>query len=148
MVLSRLDCLRTRSSPPYKRNFDGLGYFRESGIAPTTSIPTVFHQLHCLYLLRRAYYAPSEELQVFDFGKDRASHVAHCFDYLQQGLTCSADTTVESAKAGEHEFLGTDFVRECRDFEALKNYVEPRRVFNATGFLARGLVNGHIQLED
>lgn len=98
----------------------------------------MFHQLHCLYLLRRAYYSQIDELERFDFGKDRASHVAHCFDYLQQGLTCSADTTLEPAIDKEHGFLGSGFKRQCFNFEQLKSFVEERRILNATGFLADG----------
>ena len=75
----------------------------------------------------------------FDFGKNRTIHVAHCFDYLQQGLTCSADSTIEEAIDEEHGFLGSGFQRECHDFEALKAFVQERRVFDASGFLAHGL---------
>lgn len=124
-------------------NIEGLGYFKDESIASQTAIPTVFHQLHCLYILRRAYYSHSDNLQRFDFGKDRVSHVAHCFDYLQQGLTCSADSTIEPAIDKEHGFLGSGFVRQCRNFEQLKNFVAERRVFNATGFLAHGLEEGN-----
>lgn len=120
---------------------DGLGYFKDDSLAPITSIPTVFHQLHCLYVLRRAYYAGTDELQSFDFGKNRSMHIAHCFDYLQQGLTCSADSTIEPAIDEKDGFIGSGFLRECRDFEALKMFVEERRVFDATGFLAHGLVD-------
>ncbi|OOF90604.1 hypothetical protein ASPCADRAFT_156521 [Aspergillus carbonarius ITEM 5010] len=119
---------------------NGLGYFEDASLATQPSIPTVFHQLHCLYILRRAYYSRSDEndLQDFDFGKNRSIHVPHCFDYLRQGITCSADTTVEPAVDEENGFLGSGFPRQCVDFDALKEYVEDRRIFNATGFLAVG----------
>ncbi|PWY80817.1 hypothetical protein BO94DRAFT_470824 [Aspergillus sclerotioniger CBS 115572] len=119
---------------------NGLGYFQDASLTNKPSIPTVFHQLHCLYILRRAYYARSDEndLEGFDFGKNRSIHVPHCFDYLRQGITCSADTTVEPAVDEENGFLGSGFPRQCVDFEALKEYVEERRIFNATGFLAVG----------
>ncbi|KAJ5928275.1 hypothetical protein N7466_007231 [Penicillium verhagenii] len=115
---------------------DGLGYFKDLSLAPDAAIPTVFHQLHCLYTLRRAYYAKSESLESFDLGKNRSVHVAHCFDYLQQGITCSADTTVEPAVDEQGGFLGTGFKRQCRDFEYLKEFVAERRIFDKTGFLA------------
>ncbi|KAI1089108.1 hypothetical protein F5B19DRAFT_468785 [Rostrohypoxylon terebratum] len=125
---------------------NGLGYFRDEHLALNISIPTVFHQLHCLYLLRRAYYSQSDDLQEFDFGKDRVSHVAHCFDYLLQGLTCSVDTTIEPAVNEADGFLGSGFSRQCKDFEGLKEFVEERRVFNASGFLAHGLDHGHVHI--
>ena len=107
----------------------------------------MFHQLHCLYVLRRVYYSQSDELQRFDFGKDRDTHIAHCFDYLHLGLTCSVDSTIERAVDHEHGFIGSGFGRKCRDFEELKDFVEARRVSNATGFLAHGqlgnILNDH-----
>ncbi|KAI1801824.1 hypothetical protein F4811DRAFT_573642 [Daldinia bambusicola] len=122
---------------------NGLGYFEDEELASQISIPTVFHQLHCLYLIRRAYYSRSRnELENFDFGKDRSPHVAHCFEYLMQGLTCSADTSIEPALKGD-KFLGRGVLRQCRDFERLKGFVEARRAFNATGFLAHGLHQRH-----
>ncbi|KAI0907490.1 hypothetical protein F4823DRAFT_553520 [Ustulina deusta] len=121
---------------------NGLGYFRDHNLAPKISIPTVFHQLHCLYVLRRAYYSHSAQLQGFDFGKNRTIHAAHCFDYLEQSITCAADSTVEPGEDDPNGFLGSGFSRQCRDFEAVKEYVEKWRVFNATGFLAHGLDHG------
>lgn len=115
---------------------DGLGFIVDEALAPNVTIPTVFHQLHCLYTLRRVYYS-KEALEKFRLGKDpasAASHIAHCFDYLRQGLICSADTTLEVAFDEEHGFVGSGFGRQCRDFEALKAFVEDRRYFNATGF--------------
>ncbi len=85
---------------------DGLGYFRDHNLAPKISIPTVFHQLHCLYVLRRAYYSHSAQLQGFDFGKNRTIHAAHCFDYLEQSITCAADSTVEPGEDDPNGFLG------------------------------------------
>ncbi|GAW17256.1 hypothetical protein ANO14919_067110 [Xylariales sp. No.14919] len=126
---------------------NGLGYFRDGDLAPKISIPTVFHQLHCLYVIRRAYYTHSAELQGFDFGKNRTIHAAHCFDYLQQSITCAADSTVEPGEDDPNGFLGSGFPRQCRSFEAVKEYVEEWRVFNATGFLAHGLEHGKAHVD-
>ena len=126
---------------------DGLGYFRDGDLAPVASIPTVFHELHCLYILRRAYYQESDGLEAFDFGKERSAHVAHCFDYLRQGLTCNIDTTIEPAVGEYGAFLGNGFDRQCQDFEALKDYVAEYRVFDASGFLAAGLDHGHAHVK-
>ncbi|KAI0525613.1 hypothetical protein F5B22DRAFT_351551 [Xylaria bambusicola] len=85
---------------------NGLGYFKDHNLAPVISIPTVFHQLHCLYVIRRAYYSQSAELQGFDFGKNRTIHAAHCFDYLEQSITCASDSTVEPGEDDPNGFLG------------------------------------------
>ncbi|KAI0397926.1 hypothetical protein F5Y17DRAFT_254923 [Xylariaceae sp. FL0594] len=130
---------------------NGLGYFRDGTLAPTISTPTTFHQLHCLYVLRRAYYstAASGKLEPFDLGKNRTVHAAHCFDYLTQSITCAVDSTVEpyEGNAKADGFLGSGFPRRCRSFDALKQYVDDYRVFNATGFLAAGIVNGKAHVD-
>ncbi|KAI2696433.1 hypothetical protein CBS147332_9000 [Penicillium roqueforti] len=132
---------------------NGLGYFIPSTADTSKSkssyvvIPSAFHQLHCLYLLRRAYYTTTPELQRFDFDRNRSVHVAHCFDYLAQAITCSADSTLEPAVDKEHGFLGGGFARRCWDFEYLKSVVESRRAFNASGFLAWGAgTEGKVEL--
>ncbi|KAJ9227410.1 hypothetical protein DTO271D3_1420 [Paecilomyces variotii] len=119
---------------------NGLGYFKDESLAPQVSIPTVFHQLHCLYVIRRAYYSQSDDVQPFDLGKNRAAHLSHCFDYLQQSITCAADTTIEPAEGKMNAHLGSGVTRQCRNFEQLKDFVAERRAFNATGFLAREYV--------
>ncbi|KAI1308849.1 hypothetical protein F5Y03DRAFT_383282 [Xylaria venustula] len=123
---------------------NGLGYFKDSILAPNLSIPTVIHQLHCLYVIRRAYYSQSADLQDFDFNEDRSIHLPHCFDYLRQGIICSADTTVEDAinVADSNGFPGSGFARTCYDYDALKEFLSTRRAFDATGFLAHGLDHG------
>ncbi|KAI1498757.1 hypothetical protein F5X99DRAFT_392555 [Biscogniauxia marginata] len=126
---------------------NGSGYFRDYNLAPKISIPTIFYQLHCLYVLRRAYYSEHDELQEFDLGKNRSMHAAHCFDYLEQSITCAVDSAVEPAEDYPTGFLGSGFPRKCRDFEAVKDYVEKWRVFNATGFLAHGLAHGQAHVD-
>ncbi|KAK4099848.1 hypothetical protein N658DRAFT_497826 [Parathielavia hyrcaniae] len=83
---------------------------------------TVFHQLHCLSYLaehfQRGYNVNSNggtgtRQQLTD---EVAHHASHCFNYLRQGITCSADTTLEGkAAAGPGE--GSE--HECVDYEAL-----------------------------
>lgn len=116
------------------------------------SIVSVFHQLHCLYTIRRAYFAEtigSEELEDFDFGHNRTEHVTHCLEYLRQSLLCVADSTVEPAREKSdrsHALTGRDGPRRCRNFDALRRWTEERRMFNAYGFLAkhdRTQVNQH-----
>lgn len=113
--------------------------------SPSRPLSTSYNRL---YILRRAFYsaaaANNDELEEFDLGKNRTIHAAHCFDYLTQTITCSVDTTVEPYEADEKTdgFLGSGFPRVCRDFDALKQYVEGHRVFNATGFLAVGIEHG------
>ncbi|KAL2037577.1 hypothetical protein N7G274_009690 [Stereocaulon virgatum] len=116
---------------------NGLGYVRDADTAMNTSVISAFHNLHCLYTIRRAYYSTSEgDLEDFDFGKERKPHVAHCFDYLRQGISCSADSTIEPAVDTVNGFLGAGFPRQCRDFGELQDWAKDHRVFDAHGFLA------------
>ncbi|KAK9424046.1 putative Oxidase ustYa [Seiridium unicorne] len=71
----------------------------------------VFHQLHCLSHLLRAFSAArlGEE---FPYDKH---HLAHCFDYLRQNILCAADPSLEGNKTatpGAHHV--------CNNFGALK----------------------------
>ncbi|MCJ1358828.1 MAG: hypothetical protein MMC33_008828 [Icmadophila ericetorum] len=52
----------------------------------------VFHQLHCLTMIREMYYTPPEEKY---HSMAIATHAEHCFDYIRQSLQCNADMTLE-----------------------------------------------------
>jgi len=81
---------------PIDRHNDGPGY-----------MITVFHQLHCLSYLAEHYqqgYAGA------NLTEEIAHHTAHCFNYIRQGIMCSADTTLEGkteagpGEGSEHEW--------------------------------------------
>lgn len=61
--------------------------------------------------------------------------MAHCFDYLRQGIMCSADSSIEPAVDTANGFLGAGFPRQCRDFGELRFWAEEHRAFDAHGFL-------------
>lgn len=119
---------------------NGLGYVKNPLITANRSVISVFHQMHCLYTLRRAFYSTSaSDLEDFDFGIDRMEHAAHCFEYLRQSLMCSADSTLEPAavsSSAKNGLLGWGFRRQCHDYDALKDWAETWRAFDAHGFLA------------
>ncbi|KAF2237618.1 hypothetical protein EV356DRAFT_574025 [Viridothelium virens] len=123
---------------------NGLGYVRNPDLTSQLSVISVFHQLHCLYTLRRAYFDKSSDGQLknFDFGHDRDKHTGHCFEYLRQSLICSADSSLEPAGNAEG-FLGWGFQRQCRDYEQLKAWAEEARAFDGHGFLAIDLLGSH-----
>lgn len=123
---------------------NGLGYIKNTDMVSETSVLSAFHQLHCLYTVRRAYYSNRKdgELEDFDLGKERKPHVAHCFDYIRQGILCSADSTIEPAVDTVNGFLGAGFPRICRNFEELKGWAEDHRAFDAQGFLVEKEAHG------
>ncbi len=81
---------------PLDRHNDGPGY-----------MVTVFHQLHCLSYLAEHYQQGYAGVQL---SKEVAHHTAHCFNYIRQGIICSADTTLEGkteagpGEGSEHEW--------------------------------------------
>lgn len=84
------------------RHHDGPGYMM-----------TVFHQLHCLSYLAEHY---QQGYAGVNLTEKVAHHTAHCFNYLRQGIMCSADTTLEGkTDAGPGE--GSE--HECTDYDAL-----------------------------
>jgi len=116
---------------------NGLGYVHGNPLSSSNlSVISAFHQLHCLYTLRRAYYSTTSGGEDFDFGLDRGRHAGHCFEYLRQSLMCAADATIEPAGEAGGGFLGWGFRRQCRDYDELGEWAEEWRAFDGHGFLA------------
>ncbi|KAL2021439.1 hypothetical protein VTK56DRAFT_7192 [Thermocarpiscus australiensis] len=74
---------------------------------------TVFHQLHCLSYLAAHYQRGYAGVNLTE---EVAHHTSHCFNYLRQGIMCSADTTLEG-KTGAGPGEGSE--HECTDYDAL-----------------------------
>ncbi|KAL4938419.1 hypothetical protein BDV06DRAFT_56530 [Aspergillus oleicola] len=98
----------------------------------------VFHQLHCLNMLRQAtywdYYAPRR----VEWGKDPGTlryHLDHCIDILRQKLICDADVgmiTYVWAKGWKQAFPDFSTIHKCRPYSkvldwARENYVHASR---------------------
>ncbi|KAI0799437.1 hypothetical protein GGR55DRAFT_683913 [Xylaria sp. FL0064] len=98
---------------------NGLGYVRHPTLAPEFSVIGVFHQLHCLEFNRAGVREPQ--------------HIAHCLDYLQQSLICTADVGIEPVYAGRYP--NVMFGRQCRDFGEIQAWAEQWRVVNGSGFI-------------
>jgi CTP-dependent riboflavin kinase len=74
---------------------------------------TVFHQLHCLSYIAEHY---QQGYGGTNLTEEVAHHTSHCFNYLRQGIMCSADTTLEGETK---EGPGEGSVHECVDYDAL-----------------------------
>lgn len=87
------------------RHNDGPGYMM-----------TVFHQLHCLSYIAEHY---QQGYAGVNLTEEVAHHTGHCFNYIRQGIMCSADTTLEGkTDAGPGE--GSE--HECVDYDALLDW--------------------------
>ncbi|KAJ7513284.1 hypothetical protein B0H11DRAFT_1698166, partial [Mycena galericulata] len=91
----------------------------------------VFHDLHCLNLLRMANHPDHYNSSAI---KELASghHLDHCIDMLRQTIQCRADITPLPLKFGpnEGELLLTyrsDVKRVCRDFDKVKEWAYSRK---------------------
>lgn len=106
----------------------GYGYVR-LGPEDRTFVVTMFHELHCLRMLNRAFTKSNGATP---------DHLRHCLSYIRQGVLCSPDLTLESGNFEEKEFEverhgGT---HTCRNWDQIyhfmdDNYFEWR---NRTGY--------------
>lgn len=96
---------------PYKVNVPVPGNDR-SGEGPGYMM-TVFHQLHCLSYVAKYY---QQGYGGVNLTEEVAHHTAHCFNYLRQGIMCSADVTLEGET---EEGPGEGSEHECVDYDAL-----------------------------
>ncbi|KAF2474055.1 uncharacterized protein BDR25DRAFT_255650 [Lindgomyces ingoldianus] len=84
---------------------------------------SAFHQLHCLSYLAEHFQQGYGGVKLID---QVAHHSAHCFNYLRQGIMCSADTTLEGkTEAGPGE--GSE--HECTDYDALLEWANAHSAY-------------------
>lgn len=98
---------------------------------------SVFHQVHCLAMLRHALHSLQEGIESH---RTVPAHLDHCLDYIRESLMCSGDTTLEWPSELHQEgdritgsVDGTGVPHTCRDWEAIRNYAIEQRSGNATG---------------
>ncbi|KAK7182378.1 hypothetical protein PSPO01_11612 [Paraphaeosphaeria sporulosa] len=84
----------------------------------------VFHQLHCLNLLRKRLYPAY-------YVNDTDVHFAHCLDQLRQSIMCSSDTATipwSWSRSKKRLVASAETVHMCRDFEGVRGWARGRRV--------------------
>ncbi|KAJ5885559.1 hypothetical protein N7495_010069 [Penicillium taxi] len=92
----------------------------------------VFHQLHCLDLIRkytyRDYYdLPENRPEEFtDSESTLRKHVDHCIDILRQNLMCTGDVGIVTHNWVEEYGIYPDFSTQhkCRKFEKIVSWAE------------------------
>ncbi|KAH7921602.1 hypothetical protein BV22DRAFT_1038476 [Leucogyrophana mollusca] len=90
---------------------------------------SMFHQMHCLMMIRKAVIE-----------KDSAdSHTHHCLNFIRQAILCASDTTLDPLRNDGHGKLrgsdGVSVVHVCRDWEKVYDYVRMNQmseVWNST----------------
>ena len=95
--------------------------FTDLGPSNRTFLISFIHQLHCLDVFRVAFVTNRT---------GSAHHVEHCLRYMRQAVLCYADTTLEPAFTGlvngkwEHGATGIGSVHRCKDWTALRKYLD------------------------
>ncbi|KAI1339887.1 hypothetical protein F5Y15DRAFT_382414 [Xylariaceae sp. FL0016] len=92
---------------------------------------SMFHQLHCLQLMRLELQAARNQSRAKvsshhrghnhnSMGEEEDFHVLHCFDYLRQAVLFNADGSfVKSIRVGEAVVIQGKDIHQCRDRAAL-----------------------------
>ncbi|KAF2174154.1 hypothetical protein M409DRAFT_16423 [Zasmidium cellare ATCC 36951] len=104
---------------------------------------SVFHQLHCVAMLRNALNSMRSEGKIMthdsgDDGQDPLVHVDHCIDYLRQSIMCSGDMTLEHYSMLDNGTLGPGvngyFVNhQCKNWDQIVDFATTHRSRNAKG---------------
>lgn len=93
------------------------GKILHPSLAKNETVISAFHQIHCLYVLRLAFYHALDGTFDYDSKNSGDWHAGHCFDYLRQSIMCAADTNLEHSNAeGHHMWNRTHY---CRDWESV-----------------------------
>ncbi|KAI3341146.1 hypothetical protein F4824DRAFT_516341 [Ustulina deusta] len=137
------------NTPTASRKTEGGGsadpskgtYASELPVSERRGVVSVFHQLHCLRMIRTGYFAAvTGNPEEIDQGP---GHLGHCWDYLQQAITCNADTTLEWVHEGDPGSSGWGYEHKCYDIDAIFAWVEVHKTVNHTGILVTSHSHGY-----
>ncbi|KAI0439381.1 hypothetical protein F4803DRAFT_531546 [Xylaria telfairii] len=90
---------------------------------------TVFHQLHCLNLIRKGIYGAVDMTNEDDLLG--IEHLDHCIDMLRQGVMCSSDvtpTTFARKSPQSSMKVVAEVVHTCRSFTNIQQWAWNRRL--------------------
>ncbi|KAJ2977638.1 hypothetical protein NQ176_g4257 [Zarea fungicola] len=104
----------------------------------------VFHQLHCLGLIRKRlypdYYNSTKGGHETHFG-----HIEHCIDQLRASLVCHTDVSVivwqNTPETGGLE-PRADVLHTCRNFDAVRQWAIDHKAKYVEGHLPRSTIFG------
>ncbi|KAJ8133445.1 hypothetical protein O1611_g176 [Lasiodiplodia mahajangana] len=98
----------------------------------------VFHQIHCLNVLRKSLVTNYDYYWGRKWGFeppiDFRTHLRHCTSLLLQNLMCHADVEVITHEWNEEQpwpFPDFGVMKQCRDFDALLQWAEANTLPNA-----------------
>lgn len=118
-------------SPKYLSSSSNPGGDGDSSEEEVLGFLDVFHQLHCLNLVRQYTYRDA-----YDYSNVTAfrapeevvrGHIDHCIETIRKAIMCTADVTPvvflkdESRKGGSKSDF--NIRKKCKDFERIKEWV-------------------------
>ncbi|KAF4634753.1 hypothetical protein G7Y89_g3358 [Cudoniella acicularis] len=89
----------------------------------------VFHQLHCLNLIRKGIYGDVDMTNSDDLMG--IEHLDHCIDMLRQGIMCSSDVTpitFTRTSLDTSMKVVAEVVHTCRRFSRIQQWAWNRRI--------------------
>ncbi|EIM84317.1 uncharacterized protein STEHIDRAFT_159001 [Stereum hirsutum FP-91666 SS1] len=86
---------------------------------------SMFHQLHCLQMIRHAILAGDAE-----------DHVQHCLNMIRQAILCAADTTLDPLDVSNDDGApiaadGVGQTHMCRDWDMVYQFVNDNQLSEA-----------------
>ncbi|KAI1078278.1 hypothetical protein F5B20DRAFT_234860 [Whalleya microplaca] len=92
----------------------------------------VFHQLHCLNMIRKAIYGGADMSNMDD--AMGIEHLDHCVDMLRQSIMCTSDitpTTFARTSLDSSMKVVAEVVHTCRSFSKIQQWAWNRRIDKA-----------------
>ncbi|KAF4966746.1 hypothetical protein FSARC_5611 [Fusarium sarcochroum] len=88
----------------------------------------VFHQLHCLNMLRKLVYPDVYEMDLTSDSEkaaDNIFHMEHCYEQLRQSLQCSSDVSTiywEWSEKKQRMFGNVRTTHTCKNFGKIRDW--------------------------
>ncbi|KAL7795106.1 hypothetical protein V8C37DRAFT_375616 [Trichoderma ceciliae] len=94
----------------------------------------VFHQLHCLNLMRKLVYPDVFKIDLTtgsEEAEDNIYHLEHCYDQLRQSIQCASDVGTiywEWSEQKQKMFGNLRTTHTCKDFEKIREWATQHRL--------------------
>ncbi|KAK5108829.1 hypothetical protein LTR62_007803 [Meristemomyces frigidus] len=85
------------------------------------------HQLHCLSTIMASY----SRMRQGEDESEMGYHIAHCFDYLRQGILCAGDATLEGNQSATYPGVEIPWgtAHRCTNWQALVDWADERTIW-------------------
>lgn len=94
----------------------------------------VFHQLHCLNLMRKIVYPNVFKIDLTsgsEEAEDNIYHLEHCYEQLRQSIQCASDVGTiywEWSEEKQKMFGNLRTTHTCKDFDKIREWAAQHRL--------------------